>query len=43
MNPSLSTARPAIVVVGDAEQALRRLVDWAPIEALADVTLHHQP
>ncbi len=43
MNPSLSTARPAIVVVGDAEQALRRLADWAPIEALADVTLHHQP
>lgn len=43
MQPTLPTARTAIVVVGDAEQALRRLVDWAPIEALADVTLHHQP
>ena len=43
MNMSVPTARPAIVVVGDAEQALRRLVDWTPIEALADVTLHHQP
>ena len=43
MDNSMQGTRPVIVVVGDAEQALRRLVDWAPIEALADVTLHHQP
>jgi len=43
MNPAVPGARPVIVVVGDAEQALQRLVDWAPIQALADVTLHHQP
>ena len=41
-NPAAPGARPVIVVVGDAEQALQRLVDWAPIQALADVTLHHQ-
>ena len=43
MNHCVQGTRPVIVVVGDAEQALRRLVDWAPIEALAEVTLHHQP
>lgn len=43
VSPCVQGTRPRIVVVGDAEQALRRLVDWAPIEALADVTLHHQP
>ena len=43
MKDSMLNTRPNIVVVGDAEQALGRLVDWAPIEALADVTLHHQP
>lgn len=43
MNHPAPGTRPVIAVVGDAEQALRRLVDWAPIEALADVTLHHQP
>ena len=42
MNGFLSTPRPAIVVVGDAEQALQRLGDWRAIKALADVTLHHQ-
>jgi len=36
-------ARPQIVVVGDAEQALRRLGDWQAIDAQADVTVHHQP
>lgn len=35
--------RPKIVVVGDAEQALRRLGDWRAIEAQADVTIHHLP
>ncbi len=35
--------RPAIVIVGDAEQALRRLGDWHAIDAVADVTVHHLP
>lgn len=35
--------RPVIVIVGDAEQALRRLGDWQAIDALADVTVHHLP
>lgn len=35
--------RPHIVVLGDAEQALRRLGDWRAIDALADVTVQHQP
>lgn len=43
VNPAAPGTRPVIAVVGDAEQALQRLVDWAPIQALADVTLHHQP
>ncbi|WP_394791419.1 D-2-hydroxyacid dehydrogenase family protein [Rhodoferax sp.] len=37
------SARPRIVIVGDAEQALRRLGDWRVIDAQADVTVHHQP
>ena len=36
-------SRPTIVVVGDAEQALRRLGDWRAIDAQADVTIHHLP
>ncbi len=36
-----STVRPNIVIVGDAEQALRRLGDWRAIDAQADVTVHH--
>ena len=43
MNPATPGSRPAIVVLGDAEQALQRLVDWAPLRARADVTIHHQP
>jgi phosphoglycerate dehydrogenase-like enzyme len=43
MNTPIPASRPQIVVVGDAEQALRRLGDWQAIEALADVTIHHQP
>ena len=43
----MSTASPAsrtkIAIVGDAEQALRRLGDWRAIDAQADVTVHHQP
>ncbi len=39
----MSTARPKIVVVGDAEQGLRRLGDWRAIDAQADVTVHHLP
>jgi phosphoglycerate dehydrogenase-like enzyme len=35
--------RPHIVVLGDAEQALRRLGDWSAIDAVADVTVHSQP
>jgi phosphoglycerate dehydrogenase-like enzyme len=42
-NPSVQGARPVIVVVGDAEQALQRLGDWHAIQALADVTFHHHP
>jgi phosphoglycerate dehydrogenase-like enzyme len=36
-------ARPRIVVLGDAEQALRRLGNWADIDAQADVVVHSQP
>ncbi len=36
-------SRPSIVVLGDAEQALRRLGDWGAIDALADVTVYSQP
>lgn len=35
--------RPRIVVLGDFERALERLVDWAPVRARADVALHHDP
>lgn len=37
------SGRPKIVIVGDAEQALRRLGDWRAIDAQADVTVHHTP
>ena len=37
------TARPQIVITGDAEQALRRLGDWQAIDAQADVRVCHQP
>ncbi|MGH6640397.1 MAG: D-2-hydroxyacid dehydrogenase family protein, partial [Polaromonas sp.] len=43
MSTPAQASRPKIVVVGDAEQALRRLGDWRAIEAQADVTLHHLP
>ena len=35
--------RPQIVVLGDTEQALRRLGNWAEIDAVADVRVHSQP
>ena len=43
MSDSISSGKPIIVVVGDAEQALRRIGDWHAIEAAADVTIHHLP
>ncbi|MFM9902636.1 MAG: D-2-hydroxyacid dehydrogenase family protein [Polaromonas sp.] len=45
--PALSSLpsgrRPQIVIVGDAEQALRRLGDWRLVDQHADVTVHHLP
>lgn len=38
-----SGRRPQIVIVGDAEQALRRLGDWQVVDQHADVTVHHLP
>ena len=35
--------RPSIVILGDLEQALRRLGNWQMIDAQADVTVHHLP
>ena len=35
--------RPKIAIVGDAEQALRRLGDWRAIDAQAEVSVHHLP
>ena len=43
MSPSTQARRPQIVIVGDTEQALRRLGNWETIDALADVTVHHEP
>ncbi len=35
--------RPKIAILGDLEQALRRLGNWQTIDAQADVTVHHLP
>ena len=43
MSAITSTARPQIAIVGDAEQALRRIGDWRAIDALADVSVYHLP
>lgn len=43
MSTPSPTFRPRITIVGDAEQALRRLGDWRAIDAQADVTVHHLP
>jgi phosphoglycerate dehydrogenase-like enzyme len=40
---TIETKRPRIVVLGDAEQALRRLGQWQAIDAVADVVVHHHP
>ncbi len=40
---TLGRARPRVVVLGDAEQALRRLGQWQSVDAMADVVVHHQP
>lgn len=40
---TLGRTRPRVVVLGDAEQALRRLGQWQPVDAMADVVVHHQP
>ena len=39
----MNAARPRIVVLDDAERAMRRLADWRAIEAQAEVTVHHEP
>ena len=38
-----SGRRPKVTVVGDTEQALRRLGDWRVVDQHADVSVHHQP
>lgn len=38
-----STPRPRIALLGDSEQALRRLGDWQTVDAAADVTVHPYP
>ena len=43
MSASAQARRSQIVIVGDTEQALRRLGNWVTIDALADVTIHHEP
>ena len=43
MSASATIKRQQIVIVGDAEQALRRLGDWRSIDAQADVTVHSMP
>ena len=40
MSSPHSTTRAQISIVGDTEQALRRLGDWQAIDAQADVTVH---
>jgi len=34
--------KPKVVVLDDYEDSLRKTADWAPVEALADVTVHTQ-
>lgn len=41
--PTPSSSRPRIAVLGDGEQALRRLGDWRQVDAAADVTVHPYP
>ena len=41
--PALSSSRPQVAIVGDAEQALRGLGDWRAVDELADVVVHPWP
>lgn len=43
MNAAAQTARPRIAILGDIEQALRRLGDWRRIDAMADVVVMPSP
>ncbi len=36
------SARPRVVVLDDYEQLLRKSGDWASVDALADVVVHHE-
>ena len=40
---TITRPRRRIAVMGDAEQALRRLGDWQAIDTMADVVVYHQP
>lgn len=41
--PAVSGDKPHIVILGDGEQALRRLGDWGAIESAARLSVHNQP
>lgn len=36
------SARPKVVVLDDYEQSLRKTADWSPVDARADVRVHHE-
>ncbi|MES2980127.1 MAG: D-2-hydroxyacid dehydrogenase family protein [Pseudomonadota bacterium] len=42
-NAAMGAGRPRIAVLGDAEQALRRLGEWGEIDSKADVQVFVQP
>jgi len=41
--PAVSGDKPHIVILGDGEQALRRVGDWGAIESAARLSVHSQP
>ncbi len=43
VDPLVAGQRPKIAILGDIEQALRRLGNWQAVDAAADVTVHSQP
>ncbi len=43
VGPLVAGQRPKIAILGDIEQALRRLGNWQAVDAAADVTVYHQP
>jgi phosphoglycerate dehydrogenase-like enzyme len=43
MSHASQAGRPNIVVIGDAEQALRRLGDWHRVDQQANVSIHQHP